>query len=68
MISKIQEVKSGIQYGAILNKSKKVLEAENLKIKQQLITIGFFSYQNNFDKNTDLKTNADEEILKNLKI
>ena len=36
LISRIKEVKSGIQYGAILPASEKVLEAENLKIKQLL--------------------------------
>jgi outer membrane protein TolC len=39
--SKIKEVKSGIQFGAILPASEKVLEAENLKIKQQLSEIQF---------------------------
>lgn len=38
---KIKEVKSGIQFGAILPASEKVLEAENLKIKQQLLEIQF---------------------------
>lgn len=41
LLSKIKEVKSGIQYGAILPSSEKVLEAENLKIKQQLSEIQF---------------------------
>lgn len=41
LISKIKEVKSGIQFGAILPASEKVLEAENLKIKQQLSEIQF---------------------------
>ncbi|HQZ25385.1 MAG TPA: TolC family protein [Flavobacterium sp.] len=41
LVSKIKEVKSGIQYGAILPASEKVLEAENLKIKQQLSEIQF---------------------------
>ena len=41
LISKIKEVKSGIQYGAILPASEKVLEAENLKIKQLLSEIQF---------------------------
>jgi outer membrane protein TolC len=41
LLSKIKEVKSGIQYGAILPASEKVLEAENLKIKQQLSEIQF---------------------------
>ena len=39
LISKIKEVKTGIQFGAILPASEKVLEAENLKVKQQLATI-----------------------------
>lgn len=39
--SKIKEVKSGIQFGAILPASEKVLEAENLKIKQQLSEIQY---------------------------
>jgi len=38
---KIKEVKSGVKFGAILAASEKVLEAENLKIKQQLIEIQF---------------------------
>jgi outer membrane protein TolC len=41
LVSKVKEVKSGIQYGAILPASEKVLEAENLKIKQQLSEIQF---------------------------
>ncbi len=41
LISKVKEVKSGIQYGAILPASEKVLEAEILKIKQQLSEIQF---------------------------
>ena len=41
LVSKIKEVKSGIQYGAILPASEKVLEAENLKIEQQLSEIQF---------------------------
>ena len=39
LISKIAEVKTGIKFGAILPASEKVLEAENLKVKQQLATI-----------------------------
>lgn len=39
--SKIKEVKSGVKNGAILPASEKVLEAENLKIKQQLTEIQF---------------------------
>jgi outer membrane protein TolC len=41
LISKIKEVKTGVKFGAILPASEKVLEAENLKIKQQLTEIQF---------------------------
>lgn len=41
LISKIQEVKTGIKFGAILPASEKVMEAENLKIKQQLSEIQY---------------------------
>jgi outer membrane protein TolC len=41
LVSKIKEVKAGIQYGAILPASEKVFEAEKLKIKQQLSEIQF---------------------------
>jgi outer membrane protein TolC len=34
--SKIKEVKSGVKFGVLLPASEQVLEAENLKIKQQL--------------------------------
>ncbi|MEZ7504474.1 TolC family protein [Flavobacterium sp. Arc2] len=39
--SKIKEIASGIKFGAILPASEKVLEAEKLKIKQQLTEIKF---------------------------
>ena len=39
LVSKIQEVKSGVKNGAILPASELVLEAETIKIKQQLIEI-----------------------------
>lgn len=39
--SKLKEVKSGMKYGAILPASEKVLEAEKLKIQQQLTEIKF---------------------------
>lgn len=38
---KIKEVKAGVKFGAILPASEKVLEAEKLKIKQQLTEIRF---------------------------
>jgi outer membrane protein TolC len=41
LTAKIKEVNAGVKYGAILPASEKVLEAENLKIKQQLIEIQF---------------------------
>ncbi|MBX9806621.1 MAG: TolC family protein, partial [Flavobacteriaceae bacterium] len=41
LLAKIKEVKTGIKFGAILPASEKVLEAENLKIKQQLSEIQF---------------------------
>lgn len=41
LVSKINEVKTGVKFGAILPASEKVLEAENLKIKQQLVEIQF---------------------------
>lgn len=39
LASRINEVKSGVKYGALLPTSEKVLEAENLKIKQQFAEI-----------------------------
>lgn len=39
LLKKIKEVQSGIQNGAILPASEKVLQAENLKIKQQFSEI-----------------------------
>ena len=41
LVSKIKEVNTGIKFDAILPASEKVLEAENLKIKQQLSEIQF---------------------------
>ncbi|NDP27100.1 MAG: TolC family protein [Flavobacterium sp.] len=41
LVSKRKEVNTGIKFGAILPASEKVLEAENLKIKQQLSEIQF---------------------------
>jgi outer membrane protein TolC len=41
LISKIKEVNTGVKFGAILPASEKVLQAENLKIKQQLTEIQF---------------------------
>ena len=41
LLSKVQEVKSGVKFGAILPASELVLEAEMLKINQQLTGIKF---------------------------
>ncbi|PWA07182.1 TolC family protein [Flavobacterium psychrotolerans] len=41
LVTKINEVKIGVKFGAIIPASEKVLEAENLKIKQQLVEIQF---------------------------
>ena len=41
LISKIKEVKTGVKFGAILPASEQVLEAENLKLQQQLTEIQF---------------------------
>lgn len=41
LLSKIKEVKSGVKFGAILPASELILEAEILKIKQQLIALQF---------------------------
>lgn len=39
--SKVNEVKTAVKYGAILAASEKILEAESLKIKQQLTEITY---------------------------
>ncbi|MBD0725322.1 transporter [Flavobacterium sp. L1I52] len=49
--SKINEVKSGVKFGALLPSYQKMLEAENLKIQQQLSEI-------KFDKNKALESLA----------
>lgn len=41
LISKVKEVTVGIKYGALLPTSELILEAERLKIKQQLTEISF---------------------------
>ena len=41
LISKVNEVKSGVKFGAILPSSEQVLEAEIIKINQQLTEIKF---------------------------
>ena len=41
LISKVKEVKSGVKFGAILPSSEQVLEAEIIKINQQLTEIKF---------------------------
>ncbi len=39
LVLKINEIKIGVKFGAILPSSEKVLEAENLKLKQQMAEI-----------------------------
>lgn len=39
LVLKINEIKTGVKFGAILPSSEKVLEAENLKLKQQMAEI-----------------------------
>lgn len=39
--SKIKEIKTGVKFGALLPASEKVLEAENLRIKQKLTEIQY---------------------------
>ena len=41
LLSKVKEVKSGVKFGAILPASELILEAEILKIKQQLTALKF---------------------------
>ena len=41
LISKVKEVTVGVKYGALLPTSELILEAERLKIKQQLTEISF---------------------------
>lgn len=41
LVSRIKETKTGIKFGAIMPSSEKVLEAETLKIKQQLSEIQY---------------------------
>lgn len=64
LLSKISEVKIGVKFGAILPASEKILEAENLKIQQQLTEIQFDKKKllsnlstlifNSLDENADL--------------
>lgn len=54
--SRIKEVNVGIKFGAILPASEKVLEAENLKIKQQLSEIQYD--KNRFLENLSALTNV----------
>lgn len=41
LVSKVNEVKTAVKFGAILAASEKILEAESLKIKQQLTEINY---------------------------
>lgn len=54
LTSKVKEVKSGVKFGAILQSSEQVLEAEIIKINQQLTEIKFENIKllNNLSKLT----------------
>jgi outer membrane protein TolC len=74
--SKIKEVQSGVKYGALLPSSEKVLEAESLKIDQQLVEINSDKtklFQNlatltaaTIDNTTKLETPSDATDLKKI--
>ena len=59
---KIKEVKSGVKFGALLPSSEKVLEAENLKIKQQLTEIQFDKKRMTANLATLISAPLDENI------
>lgn len=61
LIAKIKEVKTGVKFGAILPASEKVLEAENLKIKQQLTEIQFDKKRNLDNLSTLIFSSLDDQ-------
>ncbi len=63
LLSKIKEIKTGVKFGAILPASEKVLEAENLKIKQQLTEIQFNKKRILQNLSTLLLTPIDENSI-----
>jgi outer membrane protein TolC len=60
--SKIKEVKVGVKFGAILLATEKVLEAEKLKIKQQLTEIRFDKKRALESLSTLTYTTIDEKV------
>ena len=63
--SKVKEVKSAVKYGAILPASEQVLEAEIIKINQQLTEIKFENIKllNNLSELTFAKIDAETILL-----
>ena len=65
LTSKIKEVKSGVKFGAILPSSEQVLEAEIIKINQQLTEIKFENIKllNNLSELTFTKIDAETILI-----
>lgn len=65
LTTKIKEVKSGVQFGAILPSSEQVLEAEIIKINQQLTEIKFENNKllNNLSELTFSKIDAETTLI-----
>lgn len=63
LLSKVQEVKSGVKFGAILPASELILEAEILKIKQQLTEIKFENIKMLQNLSELTFTNIDSETI-----
>lgn len=68
LTSKIKEVQSGVKFGAILPSSEQVLEAEIIKINQQLIEIKYENIKllNNLSKLTFTKIDAETTLIQPL--
>ena len=68
LTSKIKEVQSGVKFGAILPSSEQVLEAEIIKINQQLVEISFENIKllNNLSKLTFTKIDAETTLIQPL--
>lgn len=68
LTSKIKEVQSGVKFGAILPSSEQVLEAEIIKINQQLVEINFENIKllNNLSELTFTKIDAETTLIQPL--
>lgn len=68
LTTKIKEVKSGVQFGAILPSSEQVLEAEIIKINQQLTEIKFENIKllNNLSKLTFSEIDTETTLVQPL--